>query len=185
LKNIKVTQLKNMIKNNTPLNEMGIEVKSYLPMLDKMTLIESIVFKSIIFEGNIAYKSDILFTTFYEIELMMRYSNINFSHIDPNDDNYAGKLYEYYDFLKENNIVDYAISLIPDNEKQFIDTCINNQIQQRVESSRQLTVLVDRWVQAFLDKLPQKEDLNKMVDEFNKFDPEKVSIVKDMIKAAK
>ena len=93
------------------INDIEIEVKQYLPINDKIGIIERVL-KNSADDNNFA--NPIKLEVFLYLEIIYNYTNINFTDAQKKD---PAKL---YDLLEENEVFTNVIAAIPENEFNFL-----------------------------------------------------------------
>ena len=191
---VKITAIKNCIKNGDVIKDLGIEVRKYLPINDKLNLVYKIIEMSNensgdLFKINYVYKQ-----FFYEIEMVRAYSNIDFSTIDKLADSdkieeqekYGDKLIEFYDLLKEHGIIDYTLDLINTDEKVFIKQCINEQIKENHVVNNSLGSILSKALDKLIEKIPTDEGMKsvatELVNNLKKINPENLKLLSQVVK---
>ena len=97
--------------NTIQINGVNIEVKQYLPVEEKIGIIERVL-RASADDNNFA--NPIKLEVFLNLEIMYNYTNIGFTEAQKKD---PPKL---YDLLEENNIISEVIAEIPEIEYQFL-----------------------------------------------------------------
>lgn len=168
---VKITAIKNWIKdgckNGESFDELGIKVKQYLPINDKLNLVARILLSCTVEEGGI-WKVDTVYKKFfYEIEMIKAYSNLDFSTIDKflgnDDEKYSEKLAAYYDDLKQSGLVDIIIGMIDIEEVRFVDECVREQIIENNRVNNSIAGVVGSALNKLVEKLPDEEDMKQIV----------------------
>lgn len=191
---VTITAIKNCIKNGGAITDLGIEVKKYLSINDKLSLVYKIIemareSSEDLFKINYVYKE-----FFYEIEMIRAYSNIDFSTIDKlansdkieEQEKYGGKLIEFYDLLKEHGIIDYTLNLINTDEKVFIKKCIEEQIQENHIVNNSLGAILSKALDKLIERIPTDEAMKsvakELVDNLKKINPENLKLLAQVVK---
>lgn len=191
---VKITAIKNCIKNGGAITDLGIEVKKYLSINDKLSLVYKIIemareSSEDLFKINYVYKE-----FFYEIEMIRAYSNIDFSTIDKlansdkieEQEKYGDKLIEFYDLLKEHGIIDYTLNLINTDEKVFIKQCINEQIKENHVVNNSLGAILSKALDKLIEKIPTDEGMKlvatELVNNLKKINPENLKLLAQVVK---
>lgn len=101
-------------------NEQIIQVKQYLPINDKLTLIGNVINAA---QDSMQYANPVKVEIFANLEILYNYTNISFTDKQKED---PAKL---YDLLESNKIFEKVIELIPEEEYRFlinsIDECVD------------------------------------------------------------
>lgn len=106
---LKITK-KNEVRT-LQINGVDIEVKQYLPVEDKIGIIERVL-RASADDNNFA--NPIKLEVFLNLEIMYNYTNIGFTEAQKKDPT------KLYDLLEENNIISEVIAEIPEIEYQFL-----------------------------------------------------------------
>lgn len=105
--------------NEFTYNNQVIEVKEYLPINEKLTLISNVINAA---QDSMQYANPVKVEIFTSLEILYNYTNISFTEKQKED---PAKL---YDLLEGNGIINKVISLIPEEEYKFlinsIDECV-------------------------------------------------------------
>lgn len=104
------------------INNNAIEVKQYLPINDKFDLIARVI-EGISTDQN-GFKNPVKIEVIASLEIIMAYSNLSFTEKQKED---IGKL---YDLLEENDVINQIISVIPQDEYEFLI----NGIQETIDA---------------------------------------------------
>lgn len=168
---VKVTAIKNWVKDDGNFENLGVKVKEYLPINDKLTLVHRILLYSTIEEDGIQKVNAVYKRLFYEIEMIRAYSNLDFSTIDKlrNSDNaednekYSDKLTEYYDLIKSNGILDIVLGMIDIEEVRFIDECLREQIAENNRVNNSIAGVVGGALNRLIDRLPTGDEMEKLI----------------------
>lgn len=191
---VKITAVKNWIKDNGDFEKLGVKVKMYLPINDKLTLVHKILQLSTIEEDGVQKVNAIYKRLFYEIEMIRAYGNLDFSTIDKllvsdkeeDRDKYSDKLTTYYDDLKQSGLIDTMLRMIDVEEVRFIDECINEQIIENNRANNSIAGVVGGALNKLIEKIPNEatigEWLKALPDLVNKIDK---GTLKDILEVAK
>lgn len=177
MKNMKIEELKQQLQEKKQLSEL-IKITSYLSYTKKQIICETIIDNSITENEN-----GMLVCNYFSKKLSKDiYLIINYSNIEIGDN-----LLEDYDYLCENKIVDYVLSKIDDNEKNFIYDMIELEIEQKVKIGNSIENLINKNLQRFIDVIEKNTDpkaLNKLIKtaskEFKNFDPDKLKYINEL-----
>ena len=143
-----------------------IEVKEYLPIAEKYNLVKTTIAEATEDNGLI---SDIQLDLFFNINLLMQYTDIQFS-----DDDTPAKI---YDDALNSGLLDAVIKAIPNKEYNALYEYITKEVanQERYAGTMAGTL------EAILKALPA--GLEKVKESLADFDAEKYSNVIDFAKA--
>lgn len=149
-------------------NGNKIEVKQYLPIKDKIDLIDITLQKSK--EDNLY--DPIKINMYFHLHLIYLYTNITFTEKQREDEE------KLYDILDSNGLINEIIMAIPENEYEDL----LNKINEKMENEIAYNTTVVGFLTKFINELPiQAELMEKIMKEFN---PEKFKEVINFAKAA-
>ena len=97
--------------NTIKINDVDIEVKQYLPINEKLAIIENVL-KNSADDNNFA--NPIKLEVFLYLEIIYNYTNITFTEAQKKDP------VKLYDLLEENNVFLNIISAIPEEEYNYL-----------------------------------------------------------------
>lgn len=167
---VKITAIRNWIKDGGNIEDLGIEVKQYLPINDKEKLVSRVIIAPTIEEDGIKKIDAVTKRFFYEIEMVRAYSNLDFSTIDKylqtDGGKYSEKLVEYYDMIKSSGLVDNILGMIDTEEVRFINDCIEEQIVENNRINNSIAGVVGSALNKLVDKLPDEEGMKELVQGF-------------------
>lgn len=115
------------VKTDTIPVQMGehtVEVKTYLPITEKMELISNVINNSIDPDTNFINKGRV--ETFFALEVIYHYTNLSFT------DKMKEDPCKLYDILQSNNVYPKICVLISE-ELNFLYTCLYNTIDSIVK----------------------------------------------------
>lgn len=194
---VRITAIRNWIKNGCNLDDLmdlGIQVKRYLPINKKLTLIHRMLAYATVESDGMQSINTIYKHLFYEIEMVRAYSNLDFSTVDKLRDSeklddrekYGDKLIEYYDMIKSAGIVDYILGLIADGEVQFIKNCLEEQIIENNRVNNSIAGVVGGALNRLIDRLPTADEMDGLLKSLpsivNNLDPKILANVLDIVK---
>lgn len=107
----KLALKKQNIVKTTSINNIEIEVKQYLPVNDKLDLIARVINGA---HDKNNFPNPIKIEVIGTIEIIMAYTNISFTEKQKED------IPKLYDLLEENKIIEQIMSMIPEEEYNFI-----------------------------------------------------------------
>lgn len=163
------SSLKLKIKEETKkIENTDIEVLQYLPIEDKLDLIEITLQKA---------REDRLYNPmkvdmFFHLNIVYLYTNITFTDKQREDE------YKLYDILQTNGIIDQVIDAMNENEYNLLLTKINEKISDELTYNTTAAAIISK----IIDDLPvNAEAAQKIVDNFDK---DKYKAVIDFAQAA-
>ena len=163
------SSLKLKIKEeNKKVEDTDIEVQQYLPIQDKIDLIDITLQKA---KEGVLY-NPIKVDMFFHLNLIYLYTNLTFTDKQREDE------YKLYDMLQSNGIINKIIAAMDENEYNGLLNMINERIENELRYNTTAAALISK----FIDDLPANaEAAQKIVDNF---DPNKYQAVVDFAKAA-
>lgn len=149
-------------------NESKIEVKQYLPIKDKIDLVDITLQKS---------REDRLYNPlkvnmYFHLNLIYLYTNISFTEKQREDEE------KLYDLLDSNGLIDSIVSNIP--EFEYND--LLNKTIEKVENELQYNTTAAAIISKLINDLPKNAQAAASIVE--NFDKEKYKAVVDFAKAA-
>lgn len=158
-------------------NGTGIEVKPFISFIEKKILCLNVLENCMdVNENGMVVCDYFLRKLVQDINIIKQYTNIEIS-----DDNY---IYEY-DFLVENELLDYILDRIVDSELSFINEMINKEIKQRISVSNSIENILFQKLQLLIDKIPDEKGIKKLMTEakkqINGIKPQQLELIKNMI----
>lgn len=150
------------------LNGKTIQVKSYLPISDKMDVVQITIQKA----DNGRYIDQLALDMFFELNLVYSYSNIEVTQED-RDDQFA-----LYDRWIQDGTISAVISAIPDSEYDKLSEAINETVEDLMRYRGTAAAVVN----SFIQDLPRNAEIAKEI--VDSFDPEKYKEVVEFAKVA-
>ncbi len=150
-------------------NDIAIEVKQYLPIEDKIDLIQIAMQNA---EENGIY-NDLKLDMYFHLYMVYMYTNISFTEKQKEDE------YKLFDILESNGLIDAVIARIPEDEY--------NQLFRYIEIAKHDMLTYKNTAGAVLQTVIQDLPKNAAAaaEIVNSFDPEKYQSVQDMIQMAR
>lgn len=166
-------------ENNYEIVGLDLNIKSYISLTEKKILIEKILDICII-EEEIKRIDFALKQFAYEYLLLNFYTNINIETED---------IIEIYDELKENNLIENILKIIPESEKEFIDYVLRKEIEQIQLVDNSMVNIVNQALKKLVEKMPDQKGLIKLIKElpkqFNKVSPDSLKYLSKAIGLSK
>lgn len=150
------------------LNEKTIQVKSYLPISDKMDVVQITIQKA----DNGRYIDQLALDMFFELNLVYSYSNIEVTQED-RDDQFA-----LYDRWTQDGTINTVITAIPNEEYNKLREAVDATIEDLMSYRGTAAAVVN----SFIQDLPRNAEIAKEI--VDNFDPEKYKEVIEFAKAA-
>lgn len=149
-------------------NGSKIEVKQYLPISDKIDLIDITLQKAK--EENL--HNPLKVDMFFHLNLVYLYTNIKFTDKQREEED------KLYDTLLSTGLIDAVIAAMPENEYKYLLDMANEKVDKELHYSTTTAAMISKLI----NELPrQTEAMKNIVDNF---DPEKYKAVVEFAKAA-
>jgi len=149
------------------IGENTIEVKQYLPVNEKLSLIERVVNLS---QDENNFPNPIKIDVIGSIEMIAAYTNITFTEKQKED---IGKL---YDLLEENGIIDKIIAAIPEIEYEFLINGIDKTIDAVYDYRNSALGILEAIKTDYSNLDLEATEIQKKLS-----DPEALSTVKEVL----
>jgi hypothetical protein len=145
-----------------------IEVQQYLPIQDKIDLIDITLQKAK--EGRLY--NPIKVDMFFHLNLIYLYTNITFTDKQREDE------YKLYDSLQSNGIISQVVAAMDENEYNGLLNMINEKIENELRYNTTAAAIISK----IIDDLPKNAEAAQQI--VNNFDKSKYQAVVDFAKAA-
>ena len=145
-----------------------IEIQQYLPVQDKIDLIDITLQKAK--EGKLY--NPIKIDMFFHLNLIYLYSNITFTEKQKEDE------YKLYDVLQSNGIINQVIAAMDENEYNGLLNMINEKVENELRYSTTAAAIISNLI----EDLPERAEAAKNI--VDNFDESKYQAVIDFAKAA-
>lgn len=160
--------LKPNTKNGTlVINDLTIEVKDYLPVNDKLTLISNVINNAIDDNG---YYNEGKIRVYFTLEVIDAYTNLSFTDKQRED---PCKL---YDLLVGNDVWEKIWDLILAEEKEYLESCLHKTIHSIYEYKNSVMGILENVSQDYsnlnLDATAIQQALG---------DPNNMSLLRDVL----
>ena len=153
---------------NIVINNEKIAIKQYLPISNKIDLVQIALQQSL--EDGV-YNEGLL-TAYFHTYVVMFYTNLEFTDEEKQD------ILSIYDILETNGIIEKVCNAIPKVEFDDLVDLLNGQQKNNVEFKQSAAYLIGQ----FINMLP--EQMEKVGEIVNNFDPQKYQAVVDFATAA-
>ncbi len=171
---MQITELKQQIEAGKIIEEL-LEVKSYLPLVEKQLIVNKIIDSCIIVDENGLSKIDFFYkylTT--QISLIVNYTSLEFSE----------NIIEDFDYLAEYIGIEWIIDKISPIEVCIIQELVDDELDQVVKMNNSIEGILAKGINKITEKLPSDKQLKSLskslVKDLNKFDWDKVPMLKEM-----
>ena len=163
------SSLKLKIKEeNKKVEDTDIEVQQYLPIQDKIDLIDITLQKA---KEGVLY-NPMKVDMFFHLNLIYLYTNLTFTYKQIEDE------YKLYDTLQSNGIINKIIAAMDENEYNGLLNMINEKIENELRYNTTAAAIINKLI----NELPK--NVNKAENILNNFDKDKYQEVIDFAKAA-
>ena len=158
MKKIALTSVLNNIKtkNNEEyqLNDLGVEVLSYLPLLDKYNLINITLQES--FDGNIYHPVKVEGVFYVYVAIL--YTNITFTEKQKTD------IFKTYDLIMSSGLLNLILHNIPDEEFNTVLTLFKDTLAANEKYIHSFTSMVSQFTEQIASKAEQLQEQLKNID---------------------
>lgn len=184
---ILVNDLKELVKQLSqtvaiPFNSFSIEVKTYLPITEKINLVSSIYQSAVDEDDNLSIINYNALDIAYKVLVTKAYSDVSL----PKDTVQA------YNILVQTSLYDKIYESIPLEERLELETVFDNYIdekKERYERENTLPNIVKNILSGLVDKLPSMDEAKKFIEDASKqiegFDPAKMEFVNEFLRMNK
>ena len=174
---ITIEEIKEKLNKNTLIEEMGIKISKYLPFSIKSTIIETII------DSCLKEKDGIWVINYLTKEMVVNFMLCN-NHsnlmIQEEED-----IFDAYDYLKSVNIIDYILDDIDKNELNSFLNIIDMELQQEIQVRNSFKNYLIKSLNKIIESTPNEKEIKKILKttqkEFAKFDPNKLSVLNDIL----
>jgi len=166
---IKISEIKS--------DRSNIIINKYIPFMVKQNIINNVLLTCISVEED----------GFKRVDSAMKRMAIEFSicnqisNIDMSDDDSLTT----YDSLKEYGIITYILNNIDSSEIKFISDCVNEEIEEMYKVDNSIQGVLSQGLNKLLAKIPDDKGMTKFINniskQFDKLDPSKLKIVKEVM----
>lgn len=163
-------------------NGLQLEIKQYLTISEKLTLIKSIFESAIDRDNGLHILNGNSLDIAYRVLLVQTYTNLTLPK----------NIVESYDMLVSSGLYDTIYNNIPDNEILDIQMLLNNHIdaeKDEYEQKNTIQYIIKDLLSGLIDKLPSKEEaeefIKKASEEINNMNPDNLKFVQDFLKSTK
>jgi hypothetical protein len=157
-------------------NGKTFEVKSHISFIEKKILCEQIIDSCLVADENNMVSCD----------FFMKYLLTNMKIVALFTDlEFGEESVQEYDFLNENELMDYILNRIDDCEISFINEMINKEIEQRIRMGNSIESIIASRLDKLIDKVPDQKSIKKILNDIpksvNKIKPENLEIIKGIL----
>jgi len=155
----------------------NIIINKYIPFLVKQNIINNVLLTCISIEED----------GFKRVDSAMKRMAIEFSicnqisNIDMSDEDSLAT----YDSLKESGIITYVLNNAVPGEIAFIVDCVNEEIEEMYKVDNSIQGVVSQGLNKLLAKIPDNKGMTKFINniskQFDKLDPSKLKMVKEVM----
>ena len=149
------------------INEQEIEVAQYMPIQDKLAMIERILNFTI---DNTGFLNPVRLEVFTVLEIISTYTNINIT------DKMMENAPKTYDSLMINGVIDAIIEAIPEDEYNAVFDAIEDCAEHTVSYLNSFAGMIKTVTENYDATKMNVEEIMNTLD-----DPEKVGLVKDIL----
>jgi len=175
---MQITELKEKLMTTPETIDLStiIEIKPYLSHIEKKIVCDNIISASLNQNEN-----GLIICDFYNQKLTTDISIIvNYTNIEISEDEFI----EDYNYLCEQGIIKYVLNNMNKDEFNFIEDMVSANINQERKIGNSLESIIAKGINKLTDKLPTDKELKSLskslVKDLNKFDWNKIPMLKDM-----
>ena len=158
---------KNINTKTVIINEIEIEIKQYLPVEEKLAIIQNVINLSAD-ENN--FMNPVKIEVFGTLEIIFKYTNLSFTNKQKENPT------ELYDLLVGNGIVDKIIAEIPSVEYKSIIDSINETVESIYNYKNSILGILENVSQDYSNLL---FDANAIKNDLS--DPENLSLLRSVL----
>jgi hypothetical protein len=169
---MQITELKEQIEAGKIIEEL-LEVKSYLPLVEKQLIINKIIDSCIIVDDAGLSRIDFFYkylTT--QISLLVNFTNLEFSE----------ELISDFDYLAEYIGIDWIIDKISPVEVCIIQELVDDELAQVVRINNSVESVLSKNLQKLINSIPSEKSIQKIIKDIpksiNKITPANLEILK-------
>jgi len=159
---MKFIELKEKVQSGE--NISNLITLSYVSLVSKKNMVDNIVKICLNRDENNFLKIDYIIKNLFEsLYILVNYTNIEFEGLYDAENNIDSVLaIEFYDFCKQNKIIDYVLKNSECNE--FI-TLLENEISQEIELNNSVASILSKTLNSISLKLPAQGELGSIMKE--------------------
>jgi hypothetical protein len=161
-------------------NKELIIICKYIPFNYKQIIVDDVKKSCIIKEDGITKIDYGLQTLVTEYLMVLQYTNI-----DLPESNFV----DTYDLLKSNGIVSEVMYSMPIDEFNMLIDMINDEIDQEIKLANQLEIIVSKFLNDLISKLPETKSIEKWVKQLvgsvKNFDASKYEKLQELLTYSK
>lgn len=148
--------------------DQTIEVKQYLPVEEKLKIVENVLNKCV--EPENGYYNTLKMNIFIALEMIFNYSNITFT------DKQKESPYKLYDILQSNGLLGIIIGLIPESEFYYLRNVIK-EMADAIYTYRNSAIGIMETISRDYSSL----DFDAEKIQKNLADPDNLTLLKDVL----
>jgi hypothetical protein len=176
---MKLDEIITKINEGNKIEDLDIEVKKRLPIMEKIYLIEGYVDEEVKSPGLAEECTSIVDNIKkinYGMKEIMTVSTIMFGYT-----NIDVVCEGFYDKLMDSGIYDYVIGFIDSEDYNQFMILLENNIMQNINLFNNPMVVINRLITELINKIPDKKAINKIVKEIKNIDPKKMEELKEIV----
>jgi len=176
---MKLDEIITKINEGNKIEDLDIEVKKRLPIMEKIYLIEGYAdeeVKSLGLAEECTSIVDNIKKINYGMKEIMTVSTIMFGYT-----NIDVVCEGFYDKLMDSGIYDYVIGFIDSEDYNQFMILLENNIKQNINLFNSPIVALSRLLIKAIDKIPDEKAMKKVIKEIKNIDPKKLEELKQMV----
>jgi len=168
--------------------EMEVEIKQYLTILDKVRLVSSIYASAIDDEDELQVLDYTSLDIAFKVLVVEEYSNFTLPQIKGDDGKMVTDMVESYDLIVETGVYDFVANNVGYDEIGKLNGVLENYITEKndtYERENSIQNVVKNMLGGLLEKLPSKDEAEEFIAKASKeiegFDPSKMDFIKQFM----
>ena len=152
----------------TTIEEQIIEVKQYLPVEEKLKIVENVLNQCV--EPENGYYNSLKMNIFLALEMVFNYSNITFT------DKQKENPYKLYDILQSNGLLGIVIGLIPESEFYYLRNIVKEMADAIYTYRNSAVGVMEAISRDYSDLKLDAQEINKEIA-----NPENLNLLRDVL----
>jgi hypothetical protein len=183
---MKLSEIKTAIDGGKRIEALDINVKTYLPIVEKMIMIQGFALEDNthangIIDESIEFNNDMAYVDYFKKEISIICNMISwYTDIEIDDVEIENTLYDFY---MTSGIWDY-VKLQLNNEYKTLIDIVELSIKEELRKHNSMEAVINNNLIRFISRIPNDKELKQLVKsvikDVNKVDWNKVPILKQM-----
>lgn len=183
---MKLSEIKTTIDMSNDIESLKINVKTYLPIAEKMIMIQGFqgkdgIHHNGIIDESIEFDNDMAYVDYFKKEISTVCNMINwYMDIEIDDVEIENTLYDFY---ITSGIWDFVKAQL-NNEYKIITDFIDKSIEEELRKNNSMESVINNNLIRFISRIPNDKELKQLtktlVKDVNKLNWDKVPMIKQM-----